>query len=141
MPWILEPPSLLAGEIDDDEILPAVAVNVFGPVHERVAVGFDVEGVGLFGEDVHFPGGGRIGGARNATEGVPYSAGGMPGFSYQTEPAEMSRRPSLLKSPMPTPSLRKARSSVVFLNVTLADLPSAVGFDAGYGRAGTGGGD
>src|SRR5436190_6311978 len=60
-----------------------------------------------------------------------------PGFSYQTEPAEMSRRPSLLKSPMPTPSLRKARSSVVFLKEILAGLPSAVGFDDGYGRAGT----
>src|SRR6476619_5709213 len=43
-----------------------------------------------------------------------------PGFSYQTEPAEMSRRPSLLKSPMPTPSERKARSRVVFLKLTLA---------------------
>src|SRR2546423_2688567 len=52
-----------------------------------------------------------------------------PGFSYQTEPAEMSSKPSLLKSPMPTPSLRKARSSVVFLKDTLTGLPSAGGFD------------
>src|SRR6476659_4429745 len=60
------------------------------------------------------------------------------GCSYQTEPAEMSRRPSLLKSPMPTPSERKARSRVVFLKLTFADLASPIAFDDGYGRAGTG---
>src|SRR4030095_15398558 len=66
---------------------------------------------------------------------------GVLGCSYQTEPAEVSKSPSLLKSPMPTPSLRKARSRVVFLKLTLADWPPfacASGFDAGKGRAGTG---
>src|SRR3954452_25523188 len=59
-----------------------------------------------------------------------------PGFSYQTEPAEISSNPSLLKSPIPTPSLRNALSNVIFLKVTFTGFPSAVGFDAGNGRAG-----
>src|SRR5262249_55693639 len=35
---ILEPPGLFAGEIDDDQVLPAVAIDVLGPVHESVAI-------------------------------------------------------------------------------------------------------
>src|SRR5262245_56449497 len=54
------------------------------------------------------------------------------GCSYQTLPAEMSRRPSLLKSPMPTPSERKARSRVVFLKVILEE---AVAFGSGLNEA------
>ena len=109
MARVLEPPGLLAGEIDDDQVLPAVAVEVLGPVHERVAVGLDVEllGFSVMTCIVH---GERLGLAARA----PSLRVGWPGFSYQTLPAEISSRPSLLKSPMPTPSLRKARSSVVF---------------------------
>src|SRR5262249_40444689 len=52
---ILEPPGLLPGKIDDDEVLPAVVVQILSPVHERVAVCLDVEAVSLFAEDVHRP--------------------------------------------------------------------------------------
>src|SRR6185436_6963690 len=60
-----------------------------------------------------------LGTPRRAFPTAPLALPTEPGFSYQTEPAEMSRRPSLLKSPMPTPSERKARSRVVFLKETL----------------------
>src|SRR6266436_2187907 len=52
VPRILEPPRLLAWEINDDQILPSVIIEVLGPIHERIAVGLDVEAVGLFRDNM-----------------------------------------------------------------------------------------